>query len=545
MKYIKIIPIALIVFFFTSTGFAQHTLEVDDGLGHISTIAGGNPGGKFLLPNAPGTLLTNVGLSSLAWLTIGNVGTNPTTDPLTFDPLIHTYLGTDDNKELDFVTNGAVRARFKESTGDTITAGSFEPGLANTYSLGTMDRPWKGLYVSPGTITFTASTAHSPGQGNPTPQAINFGTLSYDENSSTFMFDHPLGFTGGGSVTTSSVTITGLASANGGLVKADPAGLLSLAGAGSDFELPLTFASGLTRTSNTINLGGSVTGTTTFTGSGSFAFNETGSFKIGALASGLVKSTSGTLSIATAGTDYQAPMTQGDGISIVTNKISLGGSFTNDVTIIGNSKNFNLTNPGDFGIGVSSPTTGLLEVQCTTKTAFHAVAGGSTGSAGDFTLSNGANTSHAVVISNSGNGNSVDASTSGTGWAGHFNGSGASSKGVYVSGATGQTGLQVNSGDVILSHTNQATGAFAIGAGSNSVIAVSNGTPAGYNITLNTGTNGQIVYVYNGDALGTATFVNGTSALHAQNTGGNTVAPGATKILIYVTNAAGSGWVTK
>jgi len=103
-------------------------------------------------------------------------------------------IGTGGNTEFEFVTNGAVRARFKNSTGDTVTAGAFEPGLGNTYSLGTADRPWKELFISPGTITFTASTgAHLPGQHIPGVTSVaSTGTLSFDDANNNFLFSAPV-----------------------------------------------------------------------------------------------------------------------------------------------------------------------------------------------------------------------------------------------------------------------------------------------------------------------------------------------------------------
>ncbi len=546
MKINTLAAIFCIVFLSFSNSFAQHSLQVDDGNGNYTTILGGNPGGTITLPSGNGVLvLSYLGNSSVAWLNTGNSGTNPAVSASLFNPATNNFLGTIDNKELDFVTNGQVRARFKESTGDTTTSGAFEPGLGVTYSLGTLDRPWKSLVVSPGTITFTASTGvHGNKDHTPGVAAVNIGNLSYDVNTSTFMFDHPLGFTGAGTVTASSVTITGLASIYGGMVKADPSGVLGLADSLTDYSVPLSFSNGLTRTGRNITLGGALGSNVSFTGAGNIAMGGTGTFTVTSLGSGIVKSTAGLLGLATVGTDFQAPMTAGDGITIVANKISLGGSFANDVNINGSSKNFYLINPGDFGIGTASATTGLLEVQCSTKTAFRAFAGGSSGSAGDFSQNNGTNASHTVLISTPGTGNALDATTSGTGWAGHFNGSGASSKGVYVSGGAGQTGLQVNAGSVLLSHTNQAAGAFNLAAGANSVIAISAGAAANYNITLGAGTNGQIEYIFNGEAAGgkTATLV---GALHVNNSGPVVINPGNTATIVYVTTSAGSGWVTK
>src|ERR1043165_4610470 len=129
MKYIKYLFAIVTLFLVSSDTFAQHSLQLDDGQGNISTIIAPTPGGTFILPPGNGTILTYLGLSSLAWLNNGNVGTNPASDPQTIDLSINNFIGTTDNKELDFVTNGQVRARFKESTGDTVTSGAFEPGL--------------------------------------------------------------------------------------------------------------------------------------------------------------------------------------------------------------------------------------------------------------------------------------------------------------------------------------------------------------------------------------------------------------------------------
>jgi len=196
MKINTLAAIVCIVLLSISDGFAQHSLQVDDGNGHYTTLLGGNPGGTLTLPSGNGILLLSYsGTSSVAWLTGGNSGTTPASNPLTFSLTTNSFLGTADNTELDFVTNGAVRARFKESTGDTNTSGAFEPGIGNTYSLGTLDRPWNHLYVSGATITFTNSTGvHGTRDGGQSAAAVSIGNLSFDSASSTFNFDHPLKF---------------------------------------------------------------------------------------------------------------------------------------------------------------------------------------------------------------------------------------------------------------------------------------------------------------------------------------------------------------
>lgn len=105
----------------------------------------------------------------------------------------------------------------------------------------------------------------------------------------------------------SSGTISFTSLSAGGLVKADGAGNLSLAAAGTDYEAGLTFENGLTRTGNTIKLGGNLTGSTdiglngntlTITGSGSSVFSAFASggieVKADSSAALAVKSASGT-----------------------------------------------------------------------------------------------------------------------------------------------------------------------------------------------------------------------------------------------------------
>lgn len=84
---------------------AQHSIQIDDGAGHVNVLST-SPGltlpvTSFQFPTTGGTLLTqSAGLSS-AWLTSGNVGTNPTTN----------FLGTTDNTDLVFRTNNAEQLR--------------------------------------------------------------------------------------------------------------------------------------------------------------------------------------------------------------------------------------------------------------------------------------------------------------------------------------------------------------------------------------------------------------------------------------------------
>lgn len=60
--------LVVIVLLVTQKSFAQHFLQIDDGLGHYSLITGSNTGGTYILPPGGGTLLT----SASTWLTAGN-----------------------------------------------------------------------------------------------------------------------------------------------------------------------------------------------------------------------------------------------------------------------------------------------------------------------------------------------------------------------------------------------------------------------------------------------------------------------------------------
>ncbi len=80
-------PIALaIVFFCFSNSFAQHSLQVDDGLGHLSTIVASSPGGTYTFPAGSGQILSfSPGGVSPVWLVNGNA-TPPSTILGTLSP---------------------------------------------------------------------------------------------------------------------------------------------------------------------------------------------------------------------------------------------------------------------------------------------------------------------------------------------------------------------------------------------------------------------------------------------------------------------------
>ena len=76
------------------------------------------------------------------------------------------------------------------------------------------------------------------------------------------------------------ITFSGLSA--GGIVKTDTSGNLLLATAGTDYENPITFSDGLTRTTNTVNIGGSITANRDIAlGSNTFSFSGSGLVAIG------------------------------------------------------------------------------------------------------------------------------------------------------------------------------------------------------------------------------------------------------------------------
>jgi len=578
--------------------------------------------GGALASNVSFTGAGNIAMSGTGTLTVASIGTGVVKS--TAGLLGLATPGTDFENPLTF-SNGLTRTVNAITLGGALSSNVNFTGAGNIAMSGT------------GTLTVASI---GTGIVKSTAGLLGLATPGTD-------FENPLTFSNGLTRTTNAITLGGaltsnvvftgansisIASLNTGLVKAT-AGLLVPAIAGTDFENPLTFSNGLTRTVDAITLGGSLANDVNFSGTGNIAITGSGSFTVSSLGTGMLKSTSGLLAVATSGTDYQSPMSAGDGITISSSTIiSLGGTLTGDATFTGsgnlvmgsgtlnvptlgtgiakfNSGLLGIATPGyDFetpltfsnglsrsgnavslggalssdasftgaynlvmtagSINITSLGSGLVKANSgvlvpatpgtdfenplsfsngLTRTVDAITLGGSLASDVNFTGSGNINLtgSGAVVISTSGNGNALDATTSGTGWAGSFT-SGASGNGLYVSAANGQTGLQINSGSVVLSHTDQPiTPALTVDAGTNGVIAIDNGIGATYNITLNTGTNGQLVYIFNGDTANSAALIAGTSGLHINNTGPNSIAPGNTLILIYVTNAAGSGWVTK
>jgi hypothetical protein len=71
---LKFLTLSVLSIFFGSAAFAQHTLQLDDGLGlgHITTLLSSTPGGTFTFPSGVGTVMTSSGGVSPVWLVGGN-----------------------------------------------------------------------------------------------------------------------------------------------------------------------------------------------------------------------------------------------------------------------------------------------------------------------------------------------------------------------------------------------------------------------------------------------------------------------------------------
>ncbi len=158
------------------------------------------------------------------------------------------------------------------------------------------------------------------------------------------------GLTSSGTIQFSSLSTNGLIKTTSGN------GTLAIATSGTDYEVPLTFNNGLTRTSNTIKLGGGLTGNTdlplsgfnlTFSGSGTVGVGTTSPLATldvrGNLGTTPVASLSGKTSFA----------------GLVIDNSGLGDLFT--ASSSGLSR-FVITQNGNVGIGVTTPPQ-LLSVQ--------------------------------------------------------------------------------------------------------------------------------------------------------------------------------------
>lgn len=259
-----------------------------------------------------------------------NIGTTQ------FNTVTYTWPGSDGTNGFILSTNGSGTLSWLDP--DTLTAGNYwADNLGALYMINssrdllvggqsTESAKFAALNMSSGTPTASVSAgvdgaAYLTATGNlatTAMQGLTLGgsttgdiTLSPNNGSgtvtangalvgtSTANFGGALTVTSGGASITGNSTITGtlgsltglassgnidFASLNaGGMVKAAATtGRLSIATGGTDYENPLTFSNGLTRTVNAVTLGGSLTGNTTIAlGSNTFALSGNGSMIVG------------------------------------------------------------------------------------------------------------------------------------------------------------------------------------------------------------------------------------------------------------------------
>lgn len=242
------------------------------------------------------------------------------------------------NTDLSFRTNGVVRARFISETDDA-TEGAFVPELNSVYDLGTPELRWREIYVSEGSLrigSFQNGTKGSQNQqtvdevtlsysngnlvidkpvanfgsmvpntdnvlelGSSTnrwaelwlgPNSLHIGTDTYEGSISYDPIAKEMKFNSNNTIGSSELKIDSVgnviipALGAGGLLKTNAGGQLAIATGGTDFESPLTFSNGLTRTVNNVVLGGTLTGATDINiGGYDFTFTRTtGKISIGA-----------------------------------------------------------------------------------------------------------------------------------------------------------------------------------------------------------------------------------------------------------------------
>jgi hypothetical protein len=242
------------------------------------------------------------------------------------------------NTDLVFRTNGVIRARLIRET-DAADEGAFVPEENSVYDLGTPELRWRDVYVSEGSLRIGKFVSGT--KGTQSQQMVEEVTLSYDDQNDALFIDKPIAgagsilpdvnnqlelgsssarwaelwlgpnslhigspsyegsisfdptssefrFNSNNTVGSSEMILNGSGNlilsglAVGGLLKANVGGQLAIATGGVDFESPLTFSNGLTRTSNAVALGGALTGVTDIPlGVNNLTFSGTGGGRVG------------------------------------------------------------------------------------------------------------------------------------------------------------------------------------------------------------------------------------------------------------------------
>jgi hypothetical protein len=344
---------------------------------------------------------------------------------------------------------------------------------------------------APGTFNAETSIATGAGAGTVRIDAsgnlTNIGTISASGNATI----------GGTLEVTNAITATNLSA--GGLVMADTGtGELILATAGTDYENPLTFTNGLTRTANSVALGGTLTADTDIAlATNDFTFSGTGSVGIG---------TTTPASLLSVGSTSQFQVNSSGAIAAATGITSSGG-----ITFTGLSSDTQTTALMINGSNQVS-TRALGSLAFDNDLAFTDL----TDTPGNYTSSS----EYLVRVNTAGNGlEFIDPSTVG----------GVTS----VSGTTNQITASPTAGDVVLTLPSdlRAPGTF------NAVTSIATGAGAG---TVRIDSSGNLTNIGTISASGNATIggtLEVTNAITATNlsAGGLVMADTGTGELILAT----------
>ena len=339
--------------------------------------------------------------------------------------------------------------------------------------------------------------------------------------------------------------------AAGGLVKAAvTTGRLSIASAGTDYEVPLTFSNGLTRSVNTVTLGGTLTANTDIPLAGfNLAFSGTGNVGIGLTNPAYELDVVGDINITGSYLANGAPLTASnwqrtDGSLAplnITDSFNLGSTATSSalVHLAGTTDENSWINTGNFGIGLTNPTYDL-DVTGDINLTGAIYDNGSAGTSGQ-------------VLSSTGTGVEwIDAPTSGGAQYWQWNGGvlsptdlndsvtlGATSTASATVHLAGKTGVNsfINTGNFGIGLTNPTAGKLQV-AGGNIIVDSTYGLDTVGAGTLALGnTNATTINVGTSALARTITLGNSTGATSVSLNGGtgNSVNVGTNAIAHTVT----------